>query len=177
MLTWTKLLFFLCGALSPALCCDWLRHYRHLSNTTRSLLNVMGGQLTEEACPVYFPNKLYSNIRTAEVESQLVFIRDSLQLILDLYHHDNLSSSTWDADLTEHFLKSVERQLDGVNTCVSTHRAPDRGLRRYYRTLRRTLHRTGSGNASWELIRKETKRHLDQLELLVAFIRSRTPPV
>lgn len=109
---------------------------------------LQGGQLTEQESPVSFPYKLYSSIRKAEVinqsvnqssalsatqkagfltwlslslqvESQLVFIRDSLELISDLYLHNNRSSVTWDTDKTEHFLMSIHRQTDGLKGCVS----------------------------------------------------------
>ncbi|KAF0022260.1 hypothetical protein F2P81_025486 [Scophthalmus maximus] len=52
------------------------------------------------------------------VESQLVFIRDSLDRISDLYRHDSLSSVTWDTDTTHHFRMSVGKMIDGLNTCV-----------------------------------------------------------
>ncbi|XP_035525632.1 interferon a3-like [Morone saxatilis] len=103
-------------------------------------------------------------------ESQLVFIRDSLELISDLY--DNFTSSTWDAVKTEHFLIIIHSQTHGLNSCVSTKKRADNRLRRYYKRLARcTLDRTGRSAASWELIRKETKLHLDQLHMLVASIR------
>ncbi|GLD57859.1 interferon a3-like isoform X2, partial [Lates japonicus] len=109
------------------------------------------------------------------VESRLVFIRDSLELILNLYHHDNRSSVAWDTDKMDRFLMSVDRQIDGLNTCVSTNKRADGRLRKYYRRLeKKTLYLTGGAPASWELIRKETKLHLDQLELLVASIRAAT---
>lgn len=58
-----------------------------------------------------------------QVESQLAFIRDSLKLIkrlwLHLYHHDNLSSVTWDPTHTEHFLTLVHRLHLEVRGCVS----------------------------------------------------------
>ncbi|GLD71114.1 interferon a3-like isoform X2, partial [Lates japonicus] len=58
---------------------------------------------------------------------------------------------------------------------VSTNKRADGQLRKYYRRLeKKTLYLTGGAPASWELIRKETKLHLDQLELLVASIRAAT---
>lgn len=58
-----------------------------------------------------------------QVDSQLAFIRDSLKMIkrlwLQLYHHDNLSSVTWDATSTEHFLMTILRQQEEVKRCVS----------------------------------------------------------
>nr|AVJ47961.1 type I interferon h [Siniperca chuatsi]AVJ47968.1 type I interferon h [Siniperca chuatsi] len=168
MFSWTGLLFVLC-TLTPALCCDWLRHYGHVSNSSLTLVQLMGGQMTEEESPVSFPNKLYKHIQKAEVESQLVFIRDSLELILGLYRHDNLSSATWDTDKTEHFLLCIHRQIDGLNSCVSTNKQANYKLKKYYKRLEKsTLYRTGGSAASWELIRKETEVHLERLALLVA---------
>uniref|UniRef100_A0A671V4I4 Interferon a3-like n=1 Tax=Sparus aurata TaxID=8175 RepID=A0A671V4I4_SPAAU len=134
-----------------------------------------GGQLTDQQSPVPFPDKLYRRIRMNKVESQLVFIRDSLELISDLYHHDNLSSATWDSVKTEHFLTVIDRQIDGLNTCVSRQMDGYSRLRKYYRRLETcTVYRTGGSTASWELIRKETKLHLERLYLLVASIRRRS---
>ncbi|XP_018516925.1 interferon a3 [Lates calcarifer] len=171
----STVLFLLCAALAPALCCDWLTHYSRHSNISRTLILQMGDPLTTEESKVSFPYRLYKDIRNTEVESQLVFIRDSLELILNLYHHDNHSSIAWDTDKMDHFLMSVDRQIDGLNTCVSMNKRADSRLRKYYRRLeKRTLYLTGGAPASWELIRKETKLHLDQLELLVASIRAAT---
>ncbi|XP_031735841.1 interferon phi 1 [Anarhichas minor] len=173
MTSWTRLiLVLLCSAVTPVLCCDWLRHYGHLSNISLTLVQVMGGQLTDQESPVPFPYRLYERIRKDEVESQLVFIRDSLELIAGLYHHDNRSSVTWDTDKTERFLMTIDRQTDGLKSCVSTHSRKNMSRqRRYYRRLENsTLYRTGGSPESWELIRKETKLHLEQLDLLAAFV-------
>ncbi|XP_045894751.1 interferon a3-like isoform X2 [Micropterus dolomieu] len=174
MPSWTSLLFLLCP-LTSALGCDWLTHYGHASNISRTHAEHMGGQLTKEECPVSFPYKLYEQIRTTKVESQLVFIRDSLKLIFGLYRHNNISSVTWDTKETEHFLVCVYRQIEELDSCVSTTMPGDVKLRRYYRRLaRRTLHCTGGSAESWELIRKETINHLQQLELLVNAIVAST---
>ncbi|XP_070837628.1 interferon a3-like [Chaetodon trifascialis] len=174
MFSWTGLLFVLCGALTPALCCDWLSHYRRLSNASQTLVLVMGGELTKDRSPVSFPYKLYESMYKAEVESQLVFIRDSLELISDLYHHDNRSSANWDTDKSEELLMNVHRQTEELSGCVSTNRRADSKLGKYYRRLKRsTLSRTGGSTASWELIRKATKLHLEQLDLLVVFMNRR----
>nr|API68650.1 interferon h [Larimichthys crocea] len=174
MVNWTGVLFVLCGTLlTPALCCDWLRHYGHLSNDSLTLLQQMGGQWTGQECRVPFPRKIYRDIYKAEVQSQLVFIRDSLKLISGLYHHDNLTSASWDTVKTEHFLISIHRQTEELNTCVLANKTSNSSLRKYYRRLARsTLHCTGGSPASWELIRKQTKLHLDQLDLLVECIKS-----
>lgn len=57
--------------------------------------------------------------RSLQVESQLVFIRDSLKLIFGLYRHNNISSVTWDTKEMEHFLVCVYRQIEELDRCVS----------------------------------------------------------
>ncbi|XP_076739656.1 uncharacterized protein LOC112434791 [Maylandia zebra] len=96
MVTWTGLLFILCGTLTSALCCDWLTHYKAPMEEARGFLTRM----------------------------------------------------------------------------VSTNSPANSRLRSYYRTLANsTLSCSGCSTASWQLLRKETKLRLEQLELLVASIR------
>ncbi|XP_040919140.1 interferon phi 1 [Toxotes jaculatrix] len=171
MISWTGL-FVLCGILNPILCCDWLKQYHHYSNISLTSILLMGGELTEEESPVSFPYRLYRQIRNTEVESQLAFIRNSFELILGLYRHGNFSSLTWDTEETQRFLTAIDRQINVFITCVSMNSTADNRLSGYYRRLKtRTLSHTGGSTASWELIRKETKLHLDQLDLLVASIK------
>ncbi|XP_067333881.1 interferon phi 1 [Channa argus] len=173
MTTWTGLLFFLCSILSPALCCDWFSRYSHQSNISLTLIRLMGGPMTDEESPVSFPYKLYRRIRRAEVETQLVFIRESLKQIFELYHYGNLSSVNWDTSKTHHFLQSIHRQKDDVSTCMLSTKTANCRLKNYYRRLaKKTLYRTGFSTASWELIRKVTEQHLDQLDLLANSIRA-----
>ncbi|XP_030592547.1 interferon phi 1 [Archocentrus centrarchus] len=176
MVAWTGLLFMLCGTLTSAVSCDWLTQYKSVSNDTQVLLKLMGDQLTAQdtsAPALCFPSNLYENIRKSEVESKLVFIRDSLKLISCLYRHDNLSSAPWDADRTERFLTVIHRQITEVNACVSERllSPADSSLKRYYgRLANSTVSCAGCSTASWDLLRMETKLRLDQLELLVASI-------
>ncbi|XP_058509986.1 interferon a3-like [Solea solea] len=178
-------LLFLFTVLTPALCCDWLRHYDHYSNTSLTLVRRMVGQVTHHEAPVSFPYRFYSCIRHTEVKSQLVFIRDSLSLISDLYHHDNISSVPWETKLTHRFLIDIDSMIDGLNTCVSMQKRADTRLKKYYKRLvRRTVYCTGRSSESWQTLIRETKLHLDQLQLLVSSIlhpsaaanRRRCPP-
>ncbi|XP_051249631.1 interferon a3-like [Dicentrarchus labrax] len=195
-----RLLFVLCGALTPVLCCDWLERYHKLSNDSLVHIQLMGGGLTEQQSPVPFPDKLYRQIYKAKVESQLVFIRDNLELIGCLYRHDNLSSASWDPIRIKHFLDIIYRQAeevtacvrgqtgretaretdgetDGLSHCMSTNRTTNPRLRDFYRRLSNsTVTPTGGSVASWELIRKQTVRLLQRLDLLAASIRRRSPP-
>uniref|UniRef100_A0A3Q3GNA0 Interferon a3-like n=1 Tax=Labrus bergylta TaxID=56723 RepID=A0A3Q3GNA0_9LABR len=166
----TCLLFVLCSVLTPTLGCDWIsRRFGHLSGLSLDLIQHMGGPLTKQPSPVRFPDRLYSRVRKAEVESQLVFIRDSLDLISGLYHHDNLTSVTWNTKKLEDFQAIIHRQAEELSRCKTNYK---RQLRNYYRRLSCTLNRTGGSAASWELIRKETKLNLDHLDVLVSFIKA-----
>uniref|UniRef100_A0A672Z4W5 Uncharacterized protein n=1 Tax=Sphaeramia orbicularis TaxID=375764 RepID=A0A672Z4W5_9TELE len=161
--TWTAVLVFLfSNTLTSALRCDWLKHYGHRSNECLNLLRA--GQ----QCRV--PGLL--GVPGRGVESQVVFIRDSLEHILRLYDHGNRSSVTWDTVNTEHFLLCLRSQIDKLNGCVLTSNRTNHSLRKYYKRLsKEVLDRTGSSAESWELIRKNTKEHLEQLHLLVNSIR------
>uniref|UniRef100_A0A3Q3GML8 Uncharacterized protein n=1 Tax=Labrus bergylta TaxID=56723 RepID=A0A3Q3GML8_9LABR len=106
------LFLVLCSVLTPNLCCDWVKRFGHLNGQSLDAIEHMGGPLTEEKGPVLFPNSLYKRIR------KLVFIRDSLKLISDLYRHDNLTSVTWDVKKLVEFQAIIHRQVEELNTCV-----------------------------------------------------------
>ncbi|XP_034566443.1 interferon a3-like [Notolabrus celidotus] len=122
MSSWSGLFFVLCSVLTPALCCDWVRHFGRLNGESLNLIQNMGGPLTEQQSPVPFPYRLYEHIHKEKVEAQLVFIRDSLIMISDLYDHDNLTSVTWNNITMEHFLSNIHRQTVELNSCVSSNR-------------------------------------------------------
>uniref|UniRef100_A0A672HJN7 Interferon a3-like n=1 Tax=Salarias fasciatus TaxID=181472 RepID=A0A672HJN7_SALFA len=174
MVSWNVVLLVVCGLPATVLGCDWLQRYGRLNNDSLTLLKRMGKNITNREPPVHFPYPLYQHIRHAKDEIQLVFIRETLELILDLYHHDNLSSAGWDAVMSEHFQISIHRQIEELGRCVSTF---------YFSTficqvfpLLQDFHcylksflpfQTGGSKESWELLWKQTKEHLCQLELLV----------
>ncbi|XP_029945242.1 interferon phi 1 [Salarias fasciatus] len=168
MVSWNVVLLVVCGLPATVLGCDWLQRYGRLNNDSLTLLKRMGKNITNREPPVHFPYPLYQHIRHAKDEIQLVFIRETLELILDLYHHDNLSSAGWDAVMSEHFQISIHRQIEELGRCVETKHSTNRKLRRYFGKLkRRTLGSSGGSKESWELLWKQTKEHLCQLELLV----------
>ncbi|KAJ3601411.1 hypothetical protein NHX12_032379 [Muraenolepis orangiensis] len=154
MLNWILTLVLLCSAVGSVRSCDWLRIYGDLSNDSMSLLDQMP-------------------------EEKLVFISDSLIQISQLYHHENLSSVPWNQNKTDLFLLTMDRQAREMNSCVTanklrakrTHTEADTQthlkLSHYYKKLfRSTVHKMGGSVASWELIRKESKVHLEMLDLL-----------
>ncbi|XP_013878606.1 interferon phi 1 [Austrofundulus limnaeus] len=164
----TSSIFILCSVLSSALGCDWFTRYSDLRNSSRVLIEVMGGEFTHEECHEPFPSKRYSSMRESEVQSQLIFIRDSMKQIFDLFRYSNVSSASWDPVKFQDFLETINRQIQELNNCISN---PDqqarRGVKKYFRNLKVvTLSRTGESRTSWEILRKETKLHLDQLEIL-----------
>uniref|UniRef100_A0A3Q1FKL7 Uncharacterized protein n=1 Tax=Acanthochromis polyacanthus TaxID=80966 RepID=A0A3Q1FKL7_9TELE len=135
-------LVVLCSVLSSVLCCDWLSHY-NLRNESLRLVELM--------------------VITERLQSQLVFIRDSLSLISSLYQHDNVSSAAWSADKTETFRINIHRQTEELSHCVST-------LKYFYTKHLPSLHRQTGKPGS--VLRVETKAHLEHVELLAASIKA-----
>ncbi|CAL8272964.1 unnamed protein product [Lota lota] len=181
---WLKCVDSVLSAAGTVRSCDWLRLYGDLSNDSMSLLDQMGGAMTDQECPVLFPESSYRHIQKAKVEEKLEFIGDSLMQIIQLYN-GNLSSVSWDQNKTELFLITMDRQAREINSCAMankqkaqrTARQTDsqaetqthKRLAHYYKKLLRvTVHRMGGSAASWELIRKESKKHLERLDLLQA---------
>nr|XP_057905747.1 interferon a3-like [Doryrhamphus excisus] len=168
----THVLVLLSCVLLRALCCDWLRRYGALSDRCLSLVQVLGHPVEDRDSPLPFPRGLYKLARKSEVACKMAFVRDSLGHILDLYQEVDDTAAGWDADRTEELLVVLHRQKDEVAGCVSPGNSTcsfAEPLQRYYRTLAAAaLNRTAGSNASWELVRGESKLHLQQLHLLVA---------
>uniref|UniRef100_A0AAZ3SK95 Uncharacterized protein n=1 Tax=Oncorhynchus tshawytscha TaxID=74940 RepID=A0AAZ3SK95_ONCTS len=145
-------------------CCDWIRHhYGHLSAEYLSLLDQMVRDITKQNAPVFSPTSLYRPIDDAEVEDKVRFRKEVIYKITKLFD-GNMKSITWDKKNLDDFLKILEKQFENLNSCVSKGR-----LKRYFKKLNRTVLRKMNYSAQvWELIRKEMKRHLQRLDILVA---------
>eukprot|EP00063_Salmo_salar_P068280 XP_014043115.1 PREDICTED: interferon a3-like isoform X2 [Salmo salar] len=150
-------------------CCDWIRHhYGHLSSEYLSLLDQMGGDITKQDAPVFFPTSLYRHIDDAEVEDQVRFLKETIYQITKLFD-GNMKSVTWDKKKLDDFLNILERQLENLKSCVSPAMKPEKRLKRYFKKLNKNVLRKMNYSAqAWELIRKETKRHLQRLDILAA---------
>ncbi|XP_045570189.1 interferon alpha 2 isoform X1 [Salmo salar] len=150
-------------------CCDWIRHhYGHLSSEYLSLLDQMGGDITKQDAPVFFPTSLYRHIDDGEVEDKVRFLKETIYQITKLFD-GNMKSVTWDKKNLDDFLNILERQLENLNSCVSPAMKPERRLKRYFKKLNKNVLRKMNYSAqAWELIRKETKRHLQRLDILAA---------
>nr|XP_061837538.1 uncharacterized protein LOC133620240 isoform X2 [Nerophis lumbriciformis] len=166
----TQVVFILYAVFLPALCCDWLRRYMDLSDRCLSLVQDLGGPMTEEDSPLPFPRTLYRLAAKSQAPCKLAFVRDSLGHILDLYQQVNMSAVSWDATKTENLLVLLHRQKEEVSYCSSPENCLlTKPLKVYYHTLTTaTLNHTEGSSASWELIRSESQLHLQQLHLLVA---------
>uniref|UniRef100_A0A3Q2FDC7 Uncharacterized protein n=1 Tax=Cyprinodon variegatus TaxID=28743 RepID=A0A3Q2FDC7_CYPVA len=134
----TTSIFFFCRVLTLAVCCDWLTHYSHLRNSSMVLIEVMGGPLTNQTSPVEFPYNLYKRMMNRQVKSQLLFIRDSMTQIYDLYRYNDMSLAAWDSVKTTDFLESIHRQIRELDECVKpTRKSPNKlQLRIYYNNLK-----------------------------------------
>ncbi|XP_037113235.1 interferon phi 1 [Syngnathus acus] len=167
-----QVVFVLVGVLVPTLCCDWLKRYTDLSDRCLSLLRDLGGPITNKEFPLPFPRKLYQQVKKSEAACKVTFVRNNLGHILDLYEQVNVSRVGWDADNLEELLIVVHRQKAELSACISPAKMEgcfSKELRHYYGSLTNaTLNGTEGSSASWELIRSETKMHLQKLHLLVA---------
>ncbi|KAM9843917.1 interferon a3-like [Aulostomus maculatus] len=166
-----RLLLVLASILTPASCCSWLDlRYHELSEESLSLLREMGGKMTNEEIGVSFPSKLYRDVNNSEVALQLLFIRDSLEMISELYENVSSSGVAWVANKTQNFQHVIHRQAQELSQCVSMNKTINIRLRRYFHRLKVALQQKGGSPAAWEMIRSETKTHLQQLHLLVSSI-------
>uniref|UniRef100_A0A3B5A2R5 Uncharacterized protein n=1 Tax=Stegastes partitus TaxID=144197 RepID=A0A3B5A2R5_9TELE len=144
-------LVVLCSVLTCVLCCDWLTHHK-LRSDSLTLIKHMRAAAHTCLC--------------VQVESQLVFIRDSLRLIFRLYNHDNISSASWDTDKIKEFKIDIHRQTEELRSCVSTKSTFTANT-----CLLTVVLCPQVGTASWEVLRAETIFHLEHVELLAASIK------
>ncbi|XP_014059915.1 interferon a3 isoform X2 [Salmo salar] len=167
MQSWTCLFLILCSMQSVCHCCEWIRHhFGHLSSEYLSQLDQMGGDITKQNAPVLFPTSLYRHIDDAEFEDKVRFLNETIYQIIKLFD-GNMKSVTWDKKNLDDFLNILERQFENLNSCVSPAMKPESRLKRYFRKLnRKVLRKINYSAEAWELIRKETKRHLQRLDIL-----------
>ncbi|XP_061701865.1 interferon phi 1 isoform X2 [Syngnathoides biaculeatus] len=158
------------GALASALRCNWLRRYTDLSNECLILLRGLGGPITQEEFPLPFPRKLYRLAEKSQAACKVTFVRDSLGHLLDLYLEADPPRVGWHPGRVDDLLNILYRQKDELNSCLPPGKAGcfSQKLRRYYKRLSRAAFNGTVSGAGWELIRSETKMHLQQLHLLVA---------
>ncbi|XP_045570930.1 interferon a3-like isoform X3 [Salmo salar] len=144
MQSWTCFFQFICSMQSVCHCCDWIQHhYGHLSSEYLSLLDQM-------------------------FEDQVRFRNETIYQITKLFD-GNMKSVTWDKKKRDDFLNILERQFENLKSCVSPAKKPERRLKRYFKELnRKVLRKMNYSAQAWELIRKETKRHLQRLDIFKA---------
>uniref|UniRef100_A0A4W5LNT1 Interferon a3-like n=1 Tax=Hucho hucho TaxID=62062 RepID=A0A4W5LNT1_9TELE len=119
MQSWTCIFLIICSVQSVCHCCDWIRHhYGHLSAEYLSLLDQMGGDITKQNAPVFFPTSLYRHIDDAEFEDKVRFLNETIYEITKLFD-GNMKSVTWDKKNLDDFLNILERQFENLNSCVS----------------------------------------------------------
>uniref|UniRef100_A0A4W5N9L8 Uncharacterized protein n=1 Tax=Hucho hucho TaxID=62062 RepID=A0A4W5N9L8_9TELE len=139
MQSWTCIFLILCSMQSVCLCCDWIRHhYGHLSAEYLSLLDQMGGDITEQDAPVFFPDLLYRRIELAEFEDKVRFRNETIYQITKLFD-GNMKAVTWDKTKLDDFLNILERQFENLKSCVSPAKKPERRLKRYFKKLNRKV--------------------------------------
>ncbi|XP_023998657.1 interferon a3-like, partial [Salvelinus sp. IW2-2015] len=101
-------------------------------------------------------------------EDKVRFLKETIYQITKLFD-GNMKAVTWDKKNLDDFLNILERQLENLNSCVSPAMKPERRLKRYFKKLnKKVLRKMNYSAQAWELIRKETKRHLQRLDILAA---------
>eukprot|EP00063_Salmo_salar_P073418 XP_014048253.1 PREDICTED: interferon a3-like isoform X3 [Salmo salar] len=146
MQSWTCICLIICSMQSVCHCCDWIQHhYGHLSSEYLSLLDQM-------------------------FEDQVRFRNETIYQITKLFD-GNMKAVTWDKKKRDDFLNILERQFENLKSCVSPAKKPERRLKRYFKELnRKVLRKMNYSAQAWELIRKETRRHLQRLDIFKAKI-------
>uniref|UniRef100_A0A3Q2YKL7 Interferon a3-like n=1 Tax=Hippocampus comes TaxID=109280 RepID=A0A3Q2YKL7_HIPCM len=179
-----EVILILFGVFVPTFCCDWLRRYTDLSDRCLSLLWDLGGPITEEEFPLPFPRQLYKRVEKSQVRPALTFVRNNLGHILDLYQQVNTSRVGWDADTLEEMLIVMHRQEEELSLCVCIlsfrmrliltpndcviEKQNDLGDACNIPPVMFCRPSWDGDSNMWELIRSETKMHLQQMHLLVA---------
>ncbi|KAJ7992164.1 hypothetical protein DPEC_G00275690 [Dallia pectoralis] len=128
----------------------------------------LGGNITKEDVPVFFPESLYRRMDDAQYEDQVIFLNETIHEITKLFDK-NMEAVTWNEKKLDDFCNLLHRQFRNLSSCVSPIRKADRRLKRHFRKLNsKVLKKMNYSAQAWELIRKETKYHLQKLDLLVA---------
>ncbi|XP_061081165.1 interferon a3-like [Conger conger] len=165
-------LFIICSAQDFCEGCDWIqRGFRLVGGESLSLLSDMGGDITDDKVPVPFPKTLYRSIRNAEMDDKVKSLHEAIDQIIELFH-GNLDAVTWNMEKVEHFLTLLHRQSRELEKCVSSASKYERRLDGYFRKLKNVLKQRKYDAHSWELIRKEVKRHLQRLDLISAAMKT-----
>ncbi|XP_061080999.1 interferon a3-like [Conger conger] len=168
-------LFILGSAQNFCKGCDWIQAehgFWRVSGESLSLINEMGGEMTDDKVPVPFPRTLYRRIQKAQMDDKVKFLQTSIDQIIKLFH-GNLDAVTWNKLKVEHFLTLLDRQSRELQKCVSSPSKNEKRLNRYFRKLKKNVLKQRKYDAhSWELIRKEVRRHLQRLDLISAAMKT-----
>ncbi|KAG7459661.1 hypothetical protein MATL_G00213050 [Megalops atlanticus] len=121
------------------------------------------------ACPV--PNPLYRRVSKAQVEDKITFLSETFDQIIKLFN-GNLDAMAWNKQKLDHFLAVLDRQSRELKTCVPSSRKYEKRLTRYFSKLKKdVLKQRNFDSPSWELVRKEVRRHLQRLDLISASVK------
>ncbi|KAJ7992165.1 hypothetical protein DPEC_G00275700 [Dallia pectoralis] len=164
----TYLFLILCCTQSACHGCEWIRHqFGTLSGLYLTQLDEMGGNITQQEVPVVFPEFLYERTNDTQYVDQVRFLNETIHEITELFD-ENMDAVTWDKKKLGDFLILLHRQFTNLKSCVLPARRPDKTLKHYFKELKKVLRKMNYSAQAWELIRKETKYHLQKLDLLVA---------
>ncbi|XP_034151278.1 interferon a3 [Esox lucius] len=128
----------------------------------------MGGNITKQDVPVFFPESLYRRMEDAQYEVQVRFLNETIHEIIKLFD-ENMDAVTWEEKKLDDFLILLHRQFQKLKSCVSPAKKAEGRLESFFKKLnKKVLKEMNYSAQAWELIRKETKYVLEKLYLLVA---------
>ncbi|KAM9716172.1 interferon a3-like [Menidia menidia] len=168
-------IFFACLVLLLGLCspgsslsCRWMDHkFRQYSENSLVLIDMMASDYTGQH-EVAFPHHLYSQASKLSPADKVAFAAQVLKEVCELLEEED-GSSSWEESTVEHFLNVIIRQGEELSACIGGHKKTNRKLHMYFKRLPRTVFvQMGRSAEAWELIRREIKSHLMEMDLLVA---------
>ncbi|XP_055512697.1 interferon alpha-10-like [Leucoraja erinacea] len=169
----------LSGTLS--LGCERLQLLQDLNMDTLGKLNEMGGPFpwhcVREKVPLKTqPLKLVNLANGLSALKKIQIVLQTLRQTSEIYSEDT-GSAPWPREEVESFRLLLHRQIRELEECAWK-RAPESQQKRniavhkYFRKLRRFRKHQNFGDCAWEMIRAETRAHLQQILLITANMRS-----
>ncbi|XP_041672202.1 interferon a3-like [Cheilinus undulatus] len=156
------------------LSCRWMDHkFRQFSENSLNLLDAMAlnSTNTTQDATAPFPHELYSQVSKAAAEDKLIFTVQVLNEVETLFNK-NHSLASWEEKTADDFLGVVNRQAEGLLSCIRSHghKKHNKKLHMSFKRLSHVLDTMGHSAESWELIRKEVKTHLMRADSLISSV-------
>ncbi|XP_072524067.1 interferon phi 4 [Salminus brasiliensis] len=159
------------GGASSASGCRWISHkFGELHGQYLTLLREMGAGLSaggEEACIFDSEwHKWFLHHRHSQPQKQVWLVIETLEQISALLNEADPVS--WSEDQLGDFLSTLERQTEGLRSCMSVRMRRSKRLPLYFNQLKVLAQSATDQVSAWEQIRRELLKVLSLLESLPA---------